>query len=273
MPHLDANDLSFHVLRLPERPSPDGGSRPKVVMLHGLILGTLASFYFTMANQVALIADTYLYDMRGHGRTDVPDSGYRVADHLADLQALLAAWKIDEPVHLVGNSFGGVIALAFAHQFPERVASMVLIEAIYPTEGWGEHAAGSLALASFGLDEQRTKDWLARHGTRKLHSLARRSEHLFLRTSMIDDLQRERPIPHRALEAITCPTLAIYGEGSDIIDRAHDLQRHVPRCELRIVPDCAHSVLEEAAPFVRDQTVSWLRERTAERSPTPAAGG
>ncbi len=227
-------------------------------MLHGLVADNLSSFYYTIANPVALVADTYLYDQRGHGRSEMPSTGYAVVDHVADLRALLDGWGIDEPVHLLGNSFGGLIALAFAHRFPGRVASLVLVEAHFATEGWGEHMAGSLALAAFGLDEQNVKDWLARNASRKVGRLARHSERMLMETSLIDDLQREQPFPQQALAAVVCPTLAIYGEGSDILDRAHDLEHHVPRCELHVVPGCTHSVLFEATPFVRQHTLDWI---------------
>jgi pimeloyl-ACP methyl ester carboxylesterase len=262
VPHVDANGLRFHVQVLgngsDKRPDTGPDPRPKVVMLHGLVADNLSSYYYTIANPVALVADTHLYDLRGHGRTEVPKSGYAVVDHVADLRALLAAWSIDEPVHLVGNSFGCVVALAFARLFPEQVASMVLIEAHFATEGWGEHMAGSLALAAFGLDKQSVKDWLDRNASRKLSRLARHSERLFLETTLIDDLQDEQPFPRHALESIDSPTLAIYGEGSDILDRAYDLERLLPRCDLHVVPGCSHSVLFEATPFVREHTVSWV---------------
>lgn len=267
MPHLDANGLRFHVQVLrPQRTSEDDpGSltRPKVVMLHGLVADNLSSYYYTIANPVGLVADAYLYDLRGHGRTEMPKTGYAVVDHVADLRGLLSAWAIDEPVHLVGNSFGGVVALAFTHLFPDKVASLVLIEAHFATEGWGEHMAGSLALAAFGLDKDNVKDWLERNGGRKLNRLARHSERMFEETSLIDDLQREQPFARRALEAIPCPTLAIYGEGSDILDRAADLERHVPGCELHVVPGCTHSVLFEATPVVREHTLNWITRHAA----------
>lgn len=256
MPHLHANGLRFHVQVLREPGSAE--DRPKVVMLHGLVADNLSSFYFTIANPLALVADAYLYDMRGHGRSEMPATGYAVVDHVADLRGLLAAWDIDEPVHLVGNSFGCVVALAFAHLFPERVASLVLVEAHLATEGWGEHMAGSLALAAFGLDEAAVKDWLAHDASRQLSRLARHSERMFMETSLIDDLQRERPFSHQALQAIECPVLAIYGEGTDLLERAHDLERHLPRCELHVVEDCTHSVLFEATPVVRALTQDWI---------------
>jgi pimeloyl-ACP methyl ester carboxylesterase len=274
MPHLDANGLRFHVQVLsPTRPAdgqPAGdvpARRPKVVMLHGLVADNLSSYYYTIANPVGLVADTYLYDLRGHGRSEIPATGYAVVDHVADLHSLLDGWDIDEPVHLVGNSFGCVVALAFTHLFPEKVASLVLIEGHFATAGWGDHMAGSLALAAFGLDKESVKDWLDRNASRKVSRLARRSEHLFLETSLIDDLQREEPFSHRALQAISCPTLAIYGEGSDILERAYDLERHLPHCELHIVPGCTHSVLFEATPFVRQHTLDWIGRQSTQTTP------
>jgi pimeloyl-ACP methyl ester carboxylesterase len=262
MPHVDANGLRFHT-QVVRGSGSEGTGRPKVVMLHGLVADNMSSYYYTIANPVGLVADTYLYDMRGHGRSSIPDEGYTVADHVSDLRALLAAWEIDEPVHLVGNSFGGVVALSFASLFPDKVASLVLVEAHFATEGWGEHMAGSLALAAFGLDEDGVKEWLERNASRKLSRLAKRSEHLFLETSLIDDLQREQPFPRRDLEGISCPVLAIYGEGSDILDRAKDLERYVPDCTLYVVPDCTHSVLFEATPFVREHILAWIGQHAA----------
>lgn len=280
MPHLDANGLRFHVQVLRDLQADDdaglapSGPRPKVVMLHGLVADNLSSYYYTLANPMALHADTYLYDLRGHGRSEVPKTGYAVVDHVADLRALLAAWEIDEPVHLVGNSFGAVVALTYAHLHPGRVASLVLVEGHFATEGWGEHMAGTLALAAFGLDEDGVKDWLERNGSRKLNRLARHSERLFLETSLIDELGLEQPFPRQALAAIGCPVLAIYGERSDLLDRAAELERYVPGCELHVVPGCTHSVLFEATPLVRELTLGWItRHGGATASTTPTTAG
>ncbi|MCB0970394.1 MAG: alpha/beta fold hydrolase, partial [Acidimicrobiales bacterium] len=159
MPVEEANGLRFHTQHLGHAADGDG-PRPQVVMLHGLVIDNLSSWYYTIANPVALVADVHLVDLRGHGRSEMPESGYTVADNVADLEALLDVWGVDGPVHLVGNSFGGVVALAYAHRHPDRVASLFLIEAHFAVEGWGEHMAGSLALAAFGLDEDAVQAWL-----------------------------------------------------------------------------------------------------------------
>jgi len=239
------------------------GPRPAVVMLHGLVADNLSSWYYTIANPVAMEADVYLYDLRGHGRSEVPGTGYTVADNVDDLAALLDHWGVDQPVHLFGNSFGGVVSLAFAHRYPERVASLFLIEAHFAVEGWGEHMAGSLALAAFGLDEEGVQEWLDANADRKLSRFAKRSEHLLMKTSLIDDLQREQPYSIDWLKAITCPTFAIYGSESDILDRARQLEASVPGCVLEIVPDSSHSLLMESSALMRDRALSWIRDHGA----------
>lgn len=257
MPIEEANGLKLHTQHL-STPSPDGAPRPQVVMLHGLVIDNLSSWYYTIANPVAQVADVHLVDLRGHGRSEMPKTGYTVEDNVDDVVALLDLWGITEPVHLFGNSFGGVVSLALAHRHPERVASLFLIEAHFAVEGWGEHMAGSLALAAFGLDEDAVQDWLAANADRKLSRLAKRSERFLTETTLIDDLQAEQPIGW--LPEIACPTYAMYGAETDIMDRALELQAKVPGCELEIVPDCSHSLLTEQGALIRDRALTWLAQ-------------
>jgi pimeloyl-ACP methyl ester carboxylesterase len=252
--YLEANGQRLHVLRL-ARP---GADRPKVVMIHGLVVDNLSSFYLTIANAVALHADVYLYDLRGHGLSSRPDRTYRVADHLADLLGLLDEWAIDEPVHVVGNSYGGLIALELARQHPERVASMLLIEAHFPIKGWGEQMVETVGLAAYGLDDESTKRWLADNAGRKIRRLALRANRLARETSIMDDLVAEDPFPVEALAAISCPVVAVYGAGSDIIERGRDLDRHIPGARLHLVDGAEHGLLHEAAGAVRDHALAWV---------------
>lgn len=255
MPKVHVNDIDVHV-QVVRHPDPDGAPRPQVAMLHGLVIDNLSSWYYTIANPVGLVADVHLYDLRGHGRSSMPATGYTVEDNVDDLEALLDLWGIDEPVHLFGNSFGGVVSLAFAHRHPERVASLFLIEAHFAVEGWGEHMAGSLALAAFGLDEEAVQSWLAENAERKLSRLAKRSERFLMETSLIDDLQAEEPITW--LDEIRCPVFALYGSESDILDRARELEAKVPDCVLEIVPGSSHSLLTEESALVRERALAWL---------------
>ncbi len=67
------------------------------------------------------------YDLRGFGRSDVPQVGAAYS-HTDDLVALLDHLDL-ERVHLLGHSFGGRIAIDFALRYPERTLSLLLPEA------------------------------------------------------------------------------------------------------------------------------------------------
>jgi pimeloyl-ACP methyl ester carboxylesterase len=242
MAEVTANGVRFNVQRM------GGGdpSMPTVVFLHGLVMDNLSSYYYTLGPQLAPHANVVLYDLRGHGRSERPPDGYTVDDGVADLVGLLDALDIHEPVYLVGNSYGGVLSLGMAIDHPERVAGMLLIEAHFAVEGWGHHMAGSLALAAYGLVEDDVELWLELVGGRKVNRLARNAEDLIYNTTLLDDLQAVRPLSDAELGGIGCPLLAFYGEQTDLMDRAHDLERLVPGCELHILEGCSHSVLLEA---------------------------
>ncbi|MGT2531711.1 alpha/beta fold hydrolase [Streptomyces nojiriensis] len=104
-----ADSLRFHVQRLPADAAAAGPDRPVVVFLHGLVVDNLSSFYCPLAVPVALAGhETVLYDLRGHGRTERPPTGYDSRTAVRDLFALLGALDLGgRPVHLVGNSYGG----------------------------------------------------------------------------------------------------------------------------------------------------------------------
>ena len=262
MAEVTANGVRFHVQRLG-----DPTSEHTVVFLHGLVMDNLSSFYYTLGPALAPHADVVLYDLRGHGRSERPAAGYTVDDGVADLVALLDELGIDRPVHLVGNSYGGVVALGAAIDHPERVASLLLVEAHFAVEGWGHHMAGSLALAAFGLDDADVSTWLDQQGGRKLNRLARNAEALIYDTSMLDDLQAVRPLTEDELRGVACPTLAFYGEQTDLMDRAKDLERLVPRCELHVLPGCTHSVLMEATDVLERHLLAQVGVHAEEAAP------
>ncbi|WP_162599720.1 alpha/beta fold hydrolase [Nocardioides solisilvae] len=269
MPHVQANGLSFHVqvIRGDDASSPassaasSAGPRPPVVMLHGLVIDNLSSWFYTLAHPLALTCDVHLYDLRGHGRTDQPPTGYGVDRQVDDLVALLDAWGLDEPVHLFGNSFGAVVALALANRHPERVASLFLVEAHFAVEGWAEHMAGSLALAAFGLDENTSQEWIENNADRKMSRLARRAERFLADTTLIQDLKEEQPIGW--LPQISCPVRAMYGSESDILHLAEALETQIPGCELEIVPGTTHSLLTERSELVRERALEWMARQRA----------
>jgi pimeloyl-ACP methyl ester carboxylesterase len=251
MPYLEANGLRVHYQR------PGHGTEP-VVMIHGMLVDNLSSLYYTTAPAVGDMMDVLLYDLRGHGRSERPETGYGLDVAVDDLFTILDTLGIDAPVHILGNSYGGTIGLAAAHARSERVAGLVLIEAHFSVEGWGEELAKDIELAGFGLDADDMQKWLDAHAGRKINKLADQALDLIGKTSLVSDLRSVTALQPDDFRGIDCPVLAIYGEYSDVIDRAHDLEALLPRCEMNIMMDCSHSALMEATLTVRDLVRDWF---------------
>jgi pimeloyl-ACP methyl ester carboxylesterase len=267
MADVVANGVRHHVQRLGQ---PTGGARSQrapVVFVHGLVMDNLSSFYFTLANPVAALGDTILYDLRGHGLSERPARGYTVDDFTTDLLALLEALALPTKVTLVGNSFGGLLALAFASAYPERVERLALIDAHDGTDGWAARMAATLALRGDARDAaiaENFRAWLGRHSERKRTRLARAAEELVEHTTLIADLRASPALDEARLACIACPVLALYGEHSDVRARGEALARTLPRCRLEVVAGCTHSVLWEATEHVRERVVAFVNEGAAE---------
>ena len=67
------------------------------------------------------------YDKRGHGLSDAPPSPYSINDLAQDVAGVLDALEIEQAV-LCGVSVGGLIAQAFALNYPKRVLALVLCD-------------------------------------------------------------------------------------------------------------------------------------------------
>lgn len=136
MPKVLANGINFHYLQT--------GTGPDLIMLHGL-MGNLAVWHLKMASLLRDLYHITTFDLRGHGRSDVPPTGYSTGSMAEDLVGVMDALGI-ERADLVGHSLGADICLHFALRYPERVRKLVLIEAAVPAlvhlrkdetwEGW-----------------------------------------------------------------------------------------------------------------------------------------
>jgi pimeloyl-ACP methyl ester carboxylesterase len=259
MAEVVAGGVRFHVQRL-------GAGPPTVVFLHGLVMDNLSSWYFTLANPVATFAEALLYDLRGHGKSERPPKGYGLEQMVEDLRGVLDATGHPEPVTLVGNSYGALLALAFAVHHPQRVAGLVLVDGHLSDGTWAQDMVRTLRLEGAERDAlivRSFRDWLGRHSARKRNRLAETASALVHGTSLVADLERTPAYGPGEIRAIRCPVLAIYGERSDLRSHGERLAAALERSELRIYPGCTHSVIWEATARLREDVVAWLRAREA----------
>jgi len=260
MPFVTVGGLGLHYQRM-------GRGEDTVVFIHGLVMDNLSSWWYTVANAAARNAESIVYDLRGHGLSERPTDGYTVSDAVADLAGLLDALDVSRPVHLVGNSFGAVVGLAFAVAHPTRVASVVVVEGHASIEGQGAYdrdkVASGLELAGWFLEEDEVNAWLDGLGGRKLNRMARSAKELLFECTLVEDLRTSPPFTRAELRSIECPVLALYGENSDILGRAKQLAAVLANCELVVLPGCTHSVLIEAVGEIRRRVIEWVAAHPA----------
>ena len=119
-----------------------GSGDTHLVLLHG----NFASWRWWQPVLTGLPAHyrAYVPDMRGCGDSERPGFGHDIEMLVNDLHAFAASLKLG-PMHLVGHSLGGAVALQFALDHPELVRSLVLV-APPPAEGQSVvHRGNSLA--------------------------------------------------------------------------------------------------------------------------------
>jgi pimeloyl-ACP methyl ester carboxylesterase len=95
-------------------------------MLHG-VATNLAFWFFRILPPIARRFRVTAYDLRGHGRSEITPRGYTTREQAEDLVAVLDALGIGRP-HLVAHSLGAAVALHAAVLFPQRVASLTLMD-------------------------------------------------------------------------------------------------------------------------------------------------
>ena len=101
-------------------------SAPTVVLVHGLA-STSRLWDGVAARLAALGHRTVAVDLRGHGESAAPESGYDTSTAASDVVAVLDATG-DEPVLLAGQSWGGNVVLQVAARRPDLVAGLALVD-------------------------------------------------------------------------------------------------------------------------------------------------
>lgn len=202
MSSLTANGLVHHVQEL------GTGSAAPVVMTHGLVIGSLASWFFTAGPVLAQTRRVRMYDLRGHGRTARAASGYDTRTLASDLDELTQDLP---PFDLVGHSWGALVALRFARLHPGRVRRLVLVEAPLPPASAIEMteflAAGPEAMLESLPESLRAA---VASGRRQAQRLVDSVIHLVRDTTLLADIRAEPEPEVSPLGGVLC----VYGDAS-----------------------------------------------------------
>jgi len=104
------------------------GTGPTLVLLHGV--GMNKSVWAPELNLMCENFDILIYDMWGHGDSDLPDGELALSDYTKQLVDLLAELEISS-VFITGHSMGGLIAIDYALDYPEICLGMCALNAVF----------------------------------------------------------------------------------------------------------------------------------------------
>lgn len=273
------------------------GAREDLVMLHGLATN-LAFWYFQYAAEFARRFRVTLLDLRGHGRSEMPASGYSPAEMARDVGGLLDHLGIDR-AHFVAHSFGGAVALKFACDQPRRVRSLVLADShlaavrrLGPRRDWARGRDIQAILDRHGLELDTADPYFGYHLLTRMAQwqsqgaevpselaelagplLGKSAKHtakqwlsLMETTSARADMMQDDGLALDELRKLRMPILALYGDRSHARLTGEALLDVWPHAEFRGVRDAGHFFpSSRPAEVISDCERFWGGEFSAER--------
>ncbi len=272
MPVANLAGIGLHYLQFPCRlehaPPPCGD----LVLIHGLA-ANLGFWHLSIVRALSQLCRLTAFDLRGHGRSDIPAQGYSPLSLVHDLARLLDYLKL-ERVHLLAHSYGGVVALLFAALFPERVTSLIVadtrLRAAQPhhrLRDWPHwpHWRPRFEQAGIVLDDDAPESGyqlLVEMARSHLHNpaagdhlpqvfglagaksrrggTAHRWLHLQESTSIRHEYLAHDGLTPARLATLRQPVLGVYGELSAAVPSGLALRRLCPNYRLRLVPNAGH---------------------------------
>ena len=254
------------------------GSGPDVVLLHGLGDSSIG-WQFIEPELVKAGYRVLVWDALGAGRSSKPAGGhYSIQAHVERLGKLLGTLGIDKTV-LVGHSFGGSVALAFAQVHPAKVRALCLLDpAAYRKGAMGgrwfwktpllaEIVLGILssrAITRYALkqnfhDDEKIPDLLQLMYLRE----ARRKRAIAAFIAQERQLVPKDPAKwEQGHRTIRLPTLIVWGKEDRLVPVAQGerLNNDIQGSRLVVLPGVGHSPHLEAPHSVLERLLPFLKE-------------
>ena len=261
------------------------GEGQPVIFIHGSTLDLRV--WSPQWKVFSRVVRTIRYDMRGHGRSSSPKTGYPPDGYVMQLRTLLDGLRVSSSV-LVAHSFGAAVAIDFALNFPSRVSALVLSN----PEIWGAPIpAGSfyegLSRPSFDpgpiVSPRAKREALEKWLSSGLFEATRKNEKAFRAIESVvythgcapwqEDRRHKYPDDFSRLGEISAPTLVLYGEEEDPYFRecAAAAGEKIPGARLVGLAGSGHVAgLEKPEEFNRTVLDFLHDERFAEKLPPGA---
>jgi len=258
---FNADGLRLHALDY-------GGTGRPIVCLHGVTAH--AWVWSGVAERLVSVGQVVALDLRGFGDSQwSADAAYSTADHVKDLEALIASLGAKQ-VDLVGASWGGLVAIAFGAANQDRVHRLALVD-VAPASGQAEDDVPPMAydfanhaevVAAERAANPHAPDQMieiaASFGTRPGDAgrLYRKRDPFFMKRwpFRADDRWAE-------LAALDVPTLVVHAANSFIPgDVAERMAKETRQASLVEIGDSGHVVPLENPNALADELLAFLSE-------------
>jgi long-chain acyl-CoA synthetase len=221
------------------------------VFIHGF--GGQAEQWHYQLQDFSLDNRVIALDMRGHGLSDAPSSGYSMAQAVEDIETALVLLKVKGKFILVGHSFGGAWGTEYAIKHPDRVERLVLIATA------GEFQLRPLFRLGLGMPNwllrligPLTKNWLSASPS-------------VLKKIYYQNLSKW--IGWDRLKCLTVPTLVIRGDRDRVFQQPlfAKVTESIPGAEDADIGVSGHMVMLERRDAV-DRAIERFLEQETQRS-------
>lgn len=250
----------------------DKGAGVPVVLLHSLFFD--GRVFEPVEDDLLDEYRVLVVDVRDHGRSEGPSARWSLTDAASEIERATSQLH-QGPVHVVGLSMGGMIALRWALAHPDRVRSLSLLSTSAHSESrawlhkamtqlvrFGGRGATKLVLpyairkmfSPSARESPEAKRWRQRIAAEDPKRLYRGGQAVFDRDAIVDQLDR-----------IQTPALVLVGSEDEAIapEHGHRLAEGLPDAEIVEVPDAGHMLPLEAPATVGDELVHFLRRAQA----------
>jgi pimeloyl-ACP methyl ester carboxylesterase len=251
----------------------DGGKGPAILLIHGMFGDHLdwEPVLVPLAKDHRVIA----IDLPGFGESSKPHTDYSVQFFTRSIDGVLSQLKVKK-VTVAGNSFGGIIAMEYALEHPERVEKLVLIDSgglHHFTEDQEKASLDRFSEANLKLLTPQINEmmfgplFVNGPSTERTRYIAKqdaklsRSDfpaytyaiHNSIKLALDTDLQGR-------LKDIGAPTLLINGEKDYVVQPAwvREASTRFKNAKLVMLPDCGHVPQLECAPQVIEELKKFI---------------
>ncbi len=254
------------------KPASEAASRTAIVLLHGLLFD--GAMWTNQVGPLAELGRVVVFDGPGHGKSEVPPP-FSLDDHARALTDALDALGIDRAL-LVGLSWGGMLGMRVAVEYPSRVVALALLDTSANEEAKGNRVKYR-ALASFArrfgmpralYDRQIAPLLFADKTRREQPELVERWGRIMAGFSR-EGLSRaakavvvKRTSVARDLRSINAPTLVVCGKEDRATPPAQSqvLAQGIARSRLVLLDGVGHSSVLEDPKAVNHELVPFVKE-------------